>query len=120
MKPEAQRIAIAEACGWVHHPIEAVGAQAQIFDGRVWFRHPNSNTIACPRDLPDYLSDLNAMHEAELTLTEDFREEYLYQLGIVAKTNTHSDYMKNLWLGTTATASQRAEAFLRTLGLWKD
>lgn len=119
MKPEAQRIAIAEACGWRHHPVEAVGAQAQIFDGLVWFRHAESNTIACPRDLPDYLSDLNAMHEAEKVLTEDQWGPYCVTLNKIACRiqceNTHT-------CGYTiaATAAQRAEAFLRTIWKWED
>lgn len=43
MTPEAQRIAIAEACGW------------QLLGG-MW-HHPIGGFI------PDYLNDLNAMHE---------------------------------------------------------
>jgi hypothetical protein len=88
MKPEQQRVAIAEACGW----------KVQI------------NT------LPNYLHDLNAMHEAEelfyaksdtLEGAERMRD-YSKWLCLIAKYPLH------------ATATQRAEAFLRTIGKWEE
>ena len=87
MSQEEQRIAIAEACGW----------KTGYRDPEAW--HP----------LPDYLTDLNAMHEAENSLT-------------TAQMTTMSQYLYRrlgmLW--GFATASQRAEAFLRTVGKWKE
>jgi len=59
--------------------------------------------------VPDYVNDLNAMHEAEKVLT-------------TAQATTMSQYLHRrlgmLW--GFATASQRAEAFLRTVGQWKE
>jgi hypothetical protein len=61
--------------------------------------------------IPDYLTDLNAMHEAEKVLTTaDLRESYENFMFWDEK----GKYP--LW---GATATQRAEAFLRTLNLWK-
>jgi hypothetical protein len=60
---------------------------------------------------PDYLNDLNAMHEAEATLRFDDRNHYIDRLG-----ETYHDS----WEFCTATAAQRAEAFLRTIGKWED
>lgn len=94
MNPEQQRIAIAEACGW----------KTGYRDPEAW--HP----------LPDYLNDLNAMHEAEKILAEDNREEYLNILYGVC--NPHS-MINDAWNLNCATAAQRAEAFLRTIGKWK-
>lgn len=95
MNPEQQRIAIAKACG-IH-----------LHDGD----HAPSNYIF-PSDLPDYLNDLNAMHEAEKTLDDNQWEFYWYK-------------MANITTGRPtrvchATAAQRAEAFLKTLNLWKE
>jgi len=60
-------------------------------------------------DRPNYLNDLNAMHDAENSLTTSqmtIMSQYLHRrLGM-------------LW--GFATASQRAEAFLRTIGKWKE
>ena len=57
---------------------------------------------------PDYLNDLNAMHEAEKVLTD--KQAILY------------DSILDLISGWTfhRTAAQRAEAFLRTIGKWED
>ena len=89
MTPEAQRIAIAEACGW----------KTGYRDPEAW--HP----------LPDYLNDLNAMHESEKVLTNEQLEVYC---NILHKPN-HGVY----W-AIHATAAQRAEAFLRTIGKWEE
>jgi len=98
MTPEAQRMAIAVACpGWsVHHG----GKYCAIQD--------------CPRGplsciLFDPLKDLNAMHEAEKILP-DYRL-FVGHLVTVLKPGEYS---------VKATAAQRAEAFLRTLSLWRD
>ena len=56
----------------------------------------------------DYCADLNAMHEAEKSLTLKQFEDYLMEL---------LDFIDEPIL---ATARQRAEAFLRTLGKWEE
>jgi hypothetical protein len=61
--------------------------------------------------IPDYLNDLNAMHEAENILSSEKwqRRDYI-------------DYLSedDQWLHVHSTAAQRAEAFLRTLNLWEN
>ena len=76
----------------------------------------------------DWCNDLNAMHEAEKVLTECADDNYakfnnyLYHLEMIV-CNAHgkdcTDY--DGWSGfiAFATARQRAEAFLKTLGKWK-
>ena len=56
----------------------------------------------------DYCNDLNAMHEAEKTLTGKHFEDYLMEL---------LDFIDEPIL---ANARQRAEAFLRTMGKWEE
>lgn len=101
MTPEAQRIAIAEACGWQRHPKDK------------WIViPPNSPHSVQPlHTLPDYLSDLNAMHAAEKAAFDGSQilwQRYLDDVlpTVVAERNAVE----------CATAAQRAEAFLRTLG----
>ena len=86
MTPEQQRIAIAGACG--------------------------EDNDSIYRDLiPDYLNDLNAMHEVENVLTSEQVTSYVYSL----------ESMNERWATPAfATASQRAEAFLRTIGKWEE
>ncbi len=113
MSPEAQRIAIAEACGWRRIPADNVGAAGRLFYGDVWWRDAENNTIACADHLPDYLNDLNAMHEAEKVL----RTPADNVSAAMAADRMHA-YVELLGYAIDATAAQRAEAFLRTLNLW--
>jgi hypothetical protein len=107
MTNEQINIAVAEACGWT----EIDGLSARGLMGK-----PPEKL--CPFDyLPNYCNDLNAMHEAEKFLS---RGEH-YQSGEFAL------YVKNLDLVRCgrlhlieATAAERAEAFLKTLGKWED
>jgi hypothetical protein len=68
----------------------------------------------------DYCNDLNAMHEAYSTMTEDKQWEFIktlvnYQQGsFPLLSRSESLVLAN------ATARQRAEAFLRTVGKWKE
>jgi hypothetical protein len=105
MKPELQRIAIAEACGWtlVDLPEHPNGPKT------LW-KTPEGEQLQSGSlgALPDYLTDLNAMHEAETVLGE-FVEPYLDLLA----------QLPAPLYDVRATAAQRAEAFLRTLNLWK-
>lgn len=101
MTPEAQRIAIARACG-----IKNIqkGGYCYIPEGQTW---------GSSKQLPDYLNDLNAMHEAEKILTLDQQCSYAVKLAKL-RNKPYDDF------GCFATAAQRAEAFLRTLNLWKE
>jgi len=114
MTPEEQRIAIAEACGKLNKPecrptieeLEAILASNERLKVTI---QPDGSVLA----LPDYIDDLNAMHVAENTLSEyDKINHYDYELSRVC--NHHQ--------GNTirATSAQRAEAFLRAIGKWKD
>lgn len=111
MSPEAQRIAIAEACGWDMNPKEAAEWKSQQ-ERHPWCKSPSGElVIICGSDFPDYLNDLNAMHEAEKTLVD--HTGYCMELqhatgGLPLRFNL-----------THASASQRAEAFLKTIGKWQ-
>lgn len=62
-------------------------------------------------------NDLNAMHEAEKVLNKEQVREYqcyMYDMACEIQT-THGR-----WMPYSATARYRAEAFLRTLGKWKE
>jgi hypothetical protein len=66
--------------------------------------------------IPNYCTDLNAMHEVEKTLVQEVEwVKYSVQLAKVtqAEWSDDMDYV-------CATARQRAEAFLRTLGKWEE
>lgn len=73
-------------------------------------------------DIPDYLSDLNAMHDAEAILEDrDERWEcrrYANALEAKLTRDDHHQQGPSRFGFAHATAAQRAEAFLRTLGKW--
>src|ERR1017187_4128073 len=63
--------------------------------------------------IPNYVSDLNAMQEAEDNLTGEERQRYIEQLV----------WRQNIWIDENkacafAIAPQRAECFLRVKGKW--
>jgi hypothetical protein len=98
MTPTKINQTIAEACGL---------KDLHCLSGQLCYDSIHSHPV------PNYHADLNAMHEAEKVLTSgDHKRLYFDWLGRLA------------YLGATtrecATAPQRCEAFLRTLGLWED
>ena len=100
MTEEAQRIAIAEACGWTE--ISDWGA------GGINGKHPTGPWVEV---IPDYLNDLNAIHEAEKMLKGGMRSKYDAELTLICL----RDY-NFIW---ESTAAQRAEAFRKTLDIPK-
>lgn len=113
MNPEAQRIAVAEACGWkiadrVHPDIKL---QAYL----CWIRPGNEEWQE--EELPDYLNDLNAMHDAVTSLDQSQKNYFVNILDDLIETEKQPE-RDFAWCN--ATAAQRAEAFLRTLNLWKE
>ena len=106
MSPEKQRIAIATACGWTDCHFPLASNVSLPFTERVLCGIPPHSTIHKP--LPDYHNDLNACHEMEKVLTYEQFDDYYIELA------------KRMVRPFHATAPQRCEAFLRTLGLWED
>lgn len=99
MNKEKQQIKIAEACGW---------RLFSSFDN-LWAAPGHVVEYDCDAyPLPDYLNDLNAMHEAEEMLGATQMHHY-------------GQWLQNIYGPIyRATAEQRAEAFLKTLNLWEE
>jgi len=113
MTKEQQRIAIAEACGWT----KVIGGLQPRGDSTPkWWRCPKGREL---RSIPDYLNDLNAMHDAEKTLSEKRIRSYAFTLAQVLDTSPTVD-LDDQFLNIHATAAQRAEAFLRTINKWEE
>ena len=113
MKPEAQRIAIAEACGYLNPHQTKIGSFVASCglnaDGKYW------GTLG----IPDYLNSLDAMHEAEFATFTEGCIWSRYYMHLVEVCNAQIDDEKRN-SPMSATAAQRAEAFLRTLNLWTE
>jgi hypothetical protein len=96
MKPHRQRIAIAKACGFK------------------WSEYSDELGQLVAEFTPNYLNDLNAMHEAEKVLQDDREAAFRGWLWLA-----HGQPELRCAI-VHATAAQRAEAFLRTIGKWED
>ena len=99
MTKKEMRIAIAEACGWERFVPQNPSV----------YMHRSDSLEA--HIVPNYPEDLNAMHEAEKKLSLEERHICDRERRMVSVGE---------WLVPTATVGQRAEAFLRTIGKWKD
>ena len=118
MNDESINGAIAEHLGWMRHPTCK----------KVW-RTPEQcernreliGTVSGPWSTessgpPNFCRDLNAMHEAEKALTLEQVVDYCaFTLRRTTGEGCVTDYKMIM-----ATARQRAEAFLRTVGKWKE
>lgn len=118
MNEQEQRIAIAEFCGWKWRWKDSQQLVRQ-------WSSPKDNSRFFDNELPDYCHDLNAMHEAEKVLKGSINDEHSEVSGYSENLTTviYGDgELESIWFADLirATASQRAEAFLKTIGKWKD
>ncbi len=109
MRPYAQRIAIAEHLGWTKCRLTVRGAGAPE-RGPSPYGVPPGKNYEC--SVTPFERDLNAMHEAEKVLHGNNWRPYHDKLAIIT--------VSGPWPAIDATAAQRAEAFLRTIGKWDD
>lgn len=121
MTPENINAAMAELDGWKdQHPLG---------EHRVEYRWLNPNGFAYSEHIPDYYSDLNAVarmeklldNETNIIPSEGFDTQFGMYIGmleeVVGPTVAEDDIYAAVII---ATAPQRCEAILRTLGKWKD
>ncbi len=114
MNQQQQRIAIAEACGWTNvapRIVKNVKHQGDDITVGIW---------SDDGWIPNYLNDLNAMHEAEKVLTNEQDLEYSEALEQVVGARFGCNNAEDMRRLRSATAAQRAEAFLRTIGEWEE
>lgn len=117
MTDQEINIAIAEACGWRKELHE------NDWDVELEMRRTWTTWIGPDGDLrqsaPNYCTDLNAMHEAEGQLTGT--QMAVYRQKLKKEFSKPIGYEWDDGDGAIhATARQRAEAFLRTIGKWTD
>lgn len=104
---EEKRQAIARACGYTVLGVEC---------GIPYGLSPSDDPSGEASPLPDYLNSLEAMHEAEKTLTDEQYVEFNRQLYMMAKgDNSVSDLVAELRRHVSSDARIRADAFLASL-----
>jgi hypothetical protein len=104
MNKEKQRIAIAEACP----------ATFELNNGR--YKTPFFIRYRASGHECDPLTDLNAMHEAEMSRVDMEDGRFI----VLFREYLHTILGHDGSLAIHATGIQRAEAFLRTIGKWED
>jgi hypothetical protein len=109
MSDKEQRIAIAKACGW------KVRKNARL-------AKPQGGEWQYMDEIPDYLNDLNAMHEAETLViysNDKLPKKYTQQIkAAICRDAGVRKAQMDFDMCITAPAVQRAEAFLRTINKW--
>lgn len=133
MSDDEINLAIAEACGWQAEHYEHKCDGTTIFrcgacgglghsncygDGRGAVSFSCSVSPCCDEAVPpDYCGDLNEMHEAEKVIAEMGVNKWWKYVGNLLR---HNPVPFGSETAVHATARQRAEAFLRTIGKWKE
>ena len=97
MTNEQINMAIAKACGWYEEDNESEIC---------WTRRELTYCLHEDK-LPDYCNDLNAMHEAEKYIMDESSILYKEEL----------EKVSCIW---HSTAKQKAIAFLKAIGKWKE
>lgn len=122
MTPEEINVAMAELCGWEYNDGSEVNPEMPEFWIDPSGRHRYRKLCGSP-PTPDYYHDLNAMNEAEKTLKGPQEcDSYIRYLCVITDMCApfESGPLYSWGPVVCATATQRAEAFLRTIGKWKE
>lgn len=104
-------MAVAKECGWKKKPSSGEGW------GAVPKGYPDSKIWWYAHQLPHYESDLNAMHEASLSVEYSKWSNALMR---VIQDQECCGAVEARYKTAKATALQCAEAFLRVRNLWVD
>lgn len=120
---QEKRIKIAESCGWEwkdagtgpcwHRPTGE-------YRGRPLFSQLHTKEEEAIFYLPDYFNDLNACHEMEKFLVDWVAYRILLSQIVGIGYAPDLEICDDIKSFLSATASQRAEAFGLTMGLWKE
>jgi hypothetical protein len=125
MTDEQINAAIAESLGWKNCKVLPKPQKYWDASDVTEMVRIGSPPVAGSCTFPDYCNNLNAMHEAEETLTEEQWDFMFGHLVSMRWRNASEDERRGLGSQkqlspARATARQRAEAFLRTLGKWEE
>jgi hypothetical protein len=121
MNDEKINIAIAESLGWKNCKVLPKPQKYWDVSNVPEMVRIGSPPVAGSCTFPDYCNTLNAIHEAEKnvfgssTLWVDFMEHLCDATGAV-----NTSMVDAMVIIIQATARQRAEAFLRTVGKWEE
>lgn len=125
MSPEKQRIAIAAACNLFRiAPLKRTTRKGKDdpLGVRLWYCDNDHGGAKEYAEVPYYLTDLNAMYKAEehaFGYSIELWDVYVEWLIKIIDDPDNASLTHNCYICAHASASQRAEAFLKTLNLWE-
>lgn len=123
MTPQEQRVAIASSHGWDDIRVD-VDWLPEETSGLFSFPHPTKpgkiKRCINRKKIPDYLNDRDAMVEAILCLPDDKRRKFGGWLKYVMVIWGDINDLDLIYVSVTAPLDILAQAYLRTVGLWKD
>ncbi len=117
MNEEEINIAIAESLGWKNCKVLPKPQKYWDVSNVPEMVRIGSPPVAGSCTFPDYVNSLDAIHEVELSMDADLYRAFSNNLYLVVLENGLLP-AKRAWL--SANARQRAEAFLKTIGKWKE
>lgn len=100
--------AIVEYCDWEYNE----------FRRSVRYPHPNKKGFTI--DCPNILESLDAMHEAEKTMTSEQAFVFGTNLSNLTRRTQENHHLQLEEWEWHATAAQRAEVFLKTIRKWEE
>ena len=109
MSSEAQRIAIAEACGWTDIREQDYDHGYSGDDVRQYWVGTPPDDLS--RELPDYPSDLNATHDVIESMTDDQFSAFCDAVTLILERDSVKRQMN---------AAQVCEAVTRAIGKWEE
>lgn len=113
MTPQDQQIAIAEACGW--------DVDDELEDGALMGHILREGSGFKAWDLvPDYLNDLNTIHEAVMNHLGGNEDLFYEELARIVNGEAEPHWSDDRHFLINATAPQRAEAYLKAINRWTD
>lgn len=126
MTPDDINRRIAEACGWTDIKFsEESRFDPRSYEPAGYFGRSPSGSID---RIPDFYHDLNACHDMEKVLNDSQYHGFTIRLsqigwqlnpGATPDKSDDAAYKQRLRIFCSATAPQRCEAFLRTIGQWE-
>lgn len=112
MNLEKQRIAIAKVCFKDYYEL------ACDLGNECYYDCVDAHNDMMAR-IPDYPRDLNACRDAWWTLNNQQQHDFWAELLEITTRDKSYNKVLYAWEAANATAAQRCEAFLRTIGKWE-
>ena len=113
-----KRFAIAEACGWKRHQVIRKGFSGRPVVEHGWISPWGAYVRQSNNFPPNFPSDMNGMHDAVLTLTDEELRRFASALGVMMLGQKFDEWDRTHWpFVLRTTPEQWCDAFIETKGI---